>query len=81
MVNLNRKTESIGKRSRSRVCLKKKPFCFDTSGQDSLIMFIVDRETCVCSMLKGYLYYGGRWKPKFHTVSSLVKFTNEHKTS
>jgi hypothetical protein len=81
MVNLNRKTESIGKRFRSRVCSKKRSFCFDTSGQDSLIIFIVDRETCVCSILKGHLYYGGRWKPKLHAVSSLVKFTIEHKTS
>jgi hypothetical protein len=81
MVNLNRKTESIDKRFRSRVCSKERSFCSGTSGQDSLIMFIGDRGTCVGSTLKGHLKYGGRWKPKLHAVSSLVKFTNEHKTS
>jgi hypothetical protein len=81
MVNLNRKTESIDTRFRSRVCSNERSFCSGTSGQGSLIMFIGDKETCVGSTLKGHLRYGGRWKPKLHAVSPLVKFTNKHKAS
>ncbi|CAO3656709.1 unnamed protein product [Mucor hiemalis] len=46
-----------------------------------VVMFIGDRGTGVGSRLKGFLKYGGKWKPTTHSKYSTVCYTNEQNTS
>ena len=48
---------------------------------NSLVMFIGDRGEGTGSRLKGFLRYGGKWKPKVHSRYSTVCITNEYNTS
>ncbi|KAI7893824.1 uncharacterized protein EV154DRAFT_460263 [Mucor mucedo] len=44
-------------------------------------MFVGDRGHGFNSTIKGYLRYGGHWKPKIHSRYTSVCITNEHNTS
>ena len=46
-----------------------------------LIMFIGDRGEGVGSRMKGFLKYGGKWKPNIHSRYTTVCITNEYNTS
>ncbi|KAI8880038.1 hypothetical protein K501DRAFT_152370, partial [Backusella circina FSU 941] len=45
------------------------------------ILFVGDRGYGVGSRIKGFLKYGGKWKPKKHTLYTSVCITNENNTS
>ncbi|ORE01445.1 hypothetical protein BCV72DRAFT_236348 [Rhizopus microsporus var. microsporus] len=45
------------------------------------IMFVGDRGLGIGSRIKGYMRYGGYWKPLKHSLYTYVCITNEHNTS
>ena len=44
-------------------------------------MFVGDRGLSISSRIKGFMCYGGQWKPKKHNFYTAVCITNEHNTS
>ncbi|KAI8636687.1 hypothetical protein BD408DRAFT_79415 [Parasitella parasitica] len=44
-------------------------------------MFVGDRGLGIGSRTKGFLRYGGHWKPKKNSLYSSILYTNEHNTS
>ncbi|KAI8646506.1 hypothetical protein BD408DRAFT_270765 [Parasitella parasitica] len=44
-------------------------------------MFVGDRGLGIGSLTKGFLRYGGHWKPKKNSLYSTELYTNEHSTS
>lgn len=63
-----------------RLCSEERYFVSPVKDRKR-VMFVGDRGLAVGSRLKGFLRYGGLWKPKQHSRYAAVCVTNEHNTS
>lgn len=63
-----------------RLCSREREF-LKQDRKNCMIMFVGDRGEGIGSRIKGFLKYGGKWKPKIHSRYCSVCVTNEHNTS
>lgn len=86
-------SESVNRRKRRQVKRRKRYLdiiCSDerefiNGGRDkekgAVVLFVGDRGYATGSRIKGFLRYGGKWKPFLHARYTTTLITNEHNTS
>ncbi|GAA5803914.1 hypothetical protein HPULCUR_009399 [Helicostylum pulchrum] len=79
-IKQKRRTEIQQKKCFDRTCSSERQFT-SSKGNKQPIMLTGDRGYCNNSSIKGYLRYGGVWKPKLHSLYTSVAVTNENLTS
>ncbi|KAG1445632.1 hypothetical protein G6F56_009846 [Rhizopus delemar] len=77
---MKKRTKELKKKYVDRLCSEERYFVSPVKDRKR-VMFVEDRGLAMGSRLKGFMRYGGLWKPKQHSRYAAVYVTNEQNTS